>query len=494
MQNSGRRNALMLAFCALIVFYAALVPVGRARLLTQVGYNEGWNVYNASTVAHHELLYAAPYGWTTVNYPALSFYIVAGLHSFTHDFLFTARALSLVSTLLCGVLAGLIVWKLTASRWSSLLTALFCIALFCADAERYVGMADPQMLAQVFFMAGLLVYATYRQRTDALFLVALLFVVGGNIKHSLLEFPLAALVDLWLTSRRKALLFCAIGGALAACSVALNVHFGGPYFLSALLAGRTSSISHLFDNLSEAYGPVLLPFVIAAVVAWRSRHDPKRRILALLFAAALLVSVAFGSGRGVWINVMFGGLLSIAMLAGLFLHDVASGEFRVSADVRQLAPVVLFGWLVIPLMVTGNWRPVRELAAARAAQQRFAQETAFLSRQDGPVVCESLLRCYYAQKPYFYDPFNATRLIQLGRLDPAELESALVQQRIGAVQMDRTVEDQAISGQGSERFDAVILQAIQTNYVIASRNEDGAIYVPRQRTAKVGKPALAGSD
>ena len=485
-----RRNAFILVFCAIILFYSALVPVGRARLLAQVGYNEGWNVYNASTVAHHQLLYPAPYGWTTVNYPALSFFIVAGLHSITHDFLFTARVLSLVSTLLCGVLAGLIVWKLTNSRWSCLLTGLFCIAIFCADAEKYVGMADPQMLAQACFMAGLLVYVVYRQRTGALFAVALLFVLGGNIKHSLLEFPLAVIVDLWLTSRRKALLFCALGGAFAAASIALNIHFGGPYFVTSLLAGRSSSVSHLFDNLSEAYGPVLLPFVIAAVMAYRYRRHPQRRILALLFAAALLISVAFGGGKGVWINVMFGGLLSIAMLVSLFLNDVASGEFHVPWRVRQLMPVVLFGWLVIPLMVTGNWRPIRELNAARAAQQRFAEETAFLSRQEGPVLCESLLRCYYAEKPYVYDPFNATRLIQLGRLDPAELESQLTQQKIGAVQMDRSIEDQASSGQGSERFNAVILKAIKANYVVASQNEDGVIYVPRQRTAHLRSAGL----
>jgi hypothetical protein len=278
-----------------------------------------------------------------------------------------------------------------------------------------------------------------------------------------------------------------MGAVLVACSVALNIHFGGPYFLESLLAGRSSSISHLFDNLSEAYGPVLLPLVIAAVVAWRSIRDPQRRILAFLFAASIGISVVFGAGRGVWINVMFGGLLAISMLVGLFLHDVASGEFGVPPQLRQFAPVVLFAWLVIPLMVTGNWRPVRELEAARAGQQRFADETAFLSQRNGPVLCESLLRCYYAQKPYVYDPFNATRLIRLGRLNPAELETALTEQKISAVQMDRSVEDQAISGQGSERFDAAILNAIQANYVVASRNEDGVIYLPRQRTLQFGE-------
>ena len=83
--------------CACFALATAIVPFARAFFRVEVNYNEGWNIYNASTVANHQLLYPVKYAWTTVNYPMLSFFIFAQLHRLTHDYLFTARAVSLAS-------------------------------------------------------------------------------------------------------------------------------------------------------------------------------------------------------------------------------------------------------------------------------------------------------------------------------------------------------------------------------------------------------------
>lgn len=473
------------ALCIAFVLYAAVVPVGRACLRMQVSYNEGWNVYNASTVAHHGLLYPARYGWTTVNYPALSFYVVAELQRFTHDFLFTARALAVLSTALCSLLVGRIVWSLKQRHWSALLAGLFCFGLFCVSADKYVGQDDPQMLAQVFFLAGLLVYVCYRQKLGTLALVALLFVVGGNIKPNLVEFPLAVLLDLLFVSRRRALQFCLIGGALAALSIALNTHFGGPDFLPVLLTPRSYSLQHLFEvNMHDVYQPIVAPGLIALALAVHYRKNAERRILSLFFAASLLSAMVFGGGQGVTINSQFGQMLCQTILLGLFLDDLRSAE-ECPAWLATAAPLFLFGWLVIPLSISGNWRPIRELAEARAAQQRFQQETAVLAAQPGPALCESLLRCYYAQKPYVYDPFNATRLIRLGKLDPNVIAAKLERQEFGAVQLDRPLEIEYDKGPGKERFVPAILRAVERHYMPAFENEDGVIYVPDRGSAQV---------
>ncbi len=354
----GHRARLLAAsVCIAFALYTAAVPVGRAFLRMQVSYTEGWNVYNAAVVAHHGTLYPASYGWTSVNYPALSFYIVAGLGHFSHDFLFTARAISLLSTALCGLLVGLIVWRLTRARWPAFLAGLYCFTLFCASAEGYVGMDDPQMFAQVFLMAGLFVYVCYRGRLGGMIVAALLLTIGANIKHNLIEFPLAVLLDLLFVSRRKAIQFAIVGGALAALSIVLNIRFGGPGFLREMLAPRDYSLDHLVSNLADAYKPIVVPALLALAMAFRYSKHAERRIVSFLFAASVLTALAFGGGSGVWINVFFGGMLSVAMLLGLFLGDLQSVP-KCPPWLSTAAPLFLFVWLIIPLVYSGNWRPL----------------------------------------------------------------------------------------------------------------------------------------
>ncbi len=497
--SNSRARHLVAYACAAFALYTAIAPVGRACMLLQVTYNEGWNVYNAQAAAEHRLLYPASPTWTPVNYPALSFYIAAGLSKFTHDFLFTARAISVLSTVLCSLFAGLIVRQmmvrqLTRGRWPALMAGLYCFALFCAGANTYVGVDDPQMFAQVFLMAGLFVYVRYREKMWALALTALLLVIGANIKHILIEFPLAIFVDLLIVSRRKALQFGLIGAALAALSVLLNIHFGGPGFVAAMFAPRNYSFEQLLDNLSSMYVPIVLASLIAAAMAFRFRNHPSRRILSILFLASWFTAIAFGGGVGVTINVLFGGVLAHAMLLGLFFEDLQDDQKWPqwlrnkihkpwAGTLAALVPLLLLAWLIIPLADTGSWRPVKALLEDRAAQQRFHEETKILAAQPGNALCESLLRCYYAQKPYIYDPFNAMRLVGLGKLDPQVIASQVERQEFSAVQLEHPVRVQYNNVVGKTRFAPTMLNAIERYYVPVLENEDGVIYLPNRASS-----------
>jgi hypothetical protein len=76
-----------------------------------------------------------------------------------------------------------------------------------------VGVDDPQLLALVFSRAGVYVYLRGDRRGWALELAALLFVAGGNIKHNMIEFPLAVLLNLVISSPRRALRFAVGDGS-----------------------------------------------------------------------------------------------------------------------------------------------------------------------------------------------------------------------------------------------------------------------------------------
>src|SRR5207253_8005827 len=67
---------IVVGVLAIFSVFTLVYPVARAFYHLQIDYNEGWNVYHAQTAMHHLTLYYPKYGWTTVNYPMLSFYIV----------------------------------------------------------------------------------------------------------------------------------------------------------------------------------------------------------------------------------------------------------------------------------------------------------------------------------------------------------------------------------------------------------------------------------
>jgi hypothetical protein len=462
----------------------AAFPFARACYRVEVDYNEGWNVYNAALIADHYWLYPVRYGWTSVNYPMLWFVILAQMHRVTHEYLFTARALSLVGLVGCCLLVGAIVRRLGGSRRVSWLAGLFCLALFSTDADQYVGMADPQIFAQMFFLAGLWVYLWRRSSLAVLAGVALLFVLGGSIKHNPIDVPLAVLVELVLVSPRRAVWFSACGLVFAGVSVALNTHFGGAYFVAQLLAPREYSVAKAFRQTFTVMGPLLLPLCAAVSMAFVLRKDKERRIAGILLATSLPIGMYFNGGSGVSVNAFFSAFLAIAILCGLFFEEVRLGRLNWGTK-RNVAyvPLMFFGWLIIPWLLvpkidTGDWNPARKLAETRASEERFTQEIALLEAKKGPVICESLLLCFFAGKPYIYDPFNATRLIHLDKLNPQPMLDDLSNQRYAAVQLDEPIEQE----RHSERFDPAIVIAIEEAYQASFVSEDGEILLPRVRS------------
>jgi hypothetical protein len=475
----------VLACCLAFTVLTAIVPFARSFYRVEWNYNEGWNVYNAATVAAHGQLYPKKTGWTTVNYPMLSFVLVAKLHRWTRDYLFTASALSLLSLCFCCLLVGAIVRRLVSTWRPALLAAFFCLAIFAvaADYPAYVGVDDPQMLALLFFLCGFFAYLRLGHTLLGLGLSALLFVLAGSIKQNPIEFPLAVLFDLLLISRRRALWFSACGIALLAVSLGLQLHYGGPSLFAALLLPRAYSALKAFKLSGIVLGPLILPLGVSIYTGWKLRKDPQRRIIAILLALAVLAGGCFLGGDGVSINSLFGAYLAMSILVGLFLSRLEDLPHPWAAS----APAFLFGWLLIPWLVVPtlddrrttqiDWDPPLALERIASAQARIDSEVAFLRVEPGPALCESMLRCYFAGKPYVYDPFNATRMVGLGKLDANVLAAALRRHQYGAIQVNGPLADQ----RRTEMFAPPILEAIRKNYHSAFENQDGAIYVPNRR-------------
>jgi hypothetical protein len=237
--------------------------------------------------------------------------------------------------------------------------------------------------------------------------------------------------------------------------------------------------------LLPTYSP--LPVLAALVAAWLCWKVPERRVLALLLGCALVVNTIFSGGSGVDINGSFGSMLAMVLLCGVFSNRVPQvsllrpGNPRTLISLRSPTVVfsILFLLLAVPMIHSGNARPDQVLEADRDAANRFSVEVVYLRQQPGPVLCESMLRCAYAGKPYIYDPFNATRFIGQGKLDANVIVDQIKNHAYGAIQMYNSADYKLADPEPQMSFTIPILQAINQYYHPGLENEDGTIYLPR---------------
>ena len=468
----------MLGGIALFSLITFICPIARSFYRVEIIYNEGWTLYNTLKVVRHVPLYAAKYSWTAVDYPALSFYVYAYLSRFIHNYLLMGRLLSVVSLAICCVLIGLIVRKLTGNLAPAFFAGFFCLGLFCTHATKYVGMYDPQMFAQVFFLSGLLLYISSSPTLGAIVAMALLFIVGGNIKHSLIQFPIAVFIDLCFVSVRRAVQFVVVSTILLAASIVLSIKLCGPFFIADLTYPRTYSLLHGILDFLYNYGPIMLPFAAAFIWVIANRGDERTRVIRIFFFVSLIVGICLGGGTGISINVNFAGFFAISIVMGLILYDVwrSPSPFPHHRDLwRRGYPVVLSASLLLTLFLSGYSNVWNRLQMLPVEQREFDTETSFIETQKGPALCASILHCYFAGKEYVYDPFNSTRLVLFHELDASDLVQKIAAHEFGAIELHGPV---GSLERPNELFPDAVLDTINRYYVIGFEDPKCTIYVP----------------
>jgi len=464
--------AIILAFSLVTLVY----PVARAFYRFEIDYNEGWNVYNTQTAMQHRYLYSAKNGWSGVGYPFLSFYLVGYVSHFTGDYLLTGRLISLVALLVSCVLVGLIVKKLTGSWGPAVFASAFCLGLFCSRALLRVGVDDPQMLAHPFFLFGLWVYLQAVPSTLRIAGITSVFILGGNIKHNLLPVPLSVLSDLFTTSLSKAVRFIIFGVILLALSIAVNILVGGPFFISQILSSRAYSLAKLRLAFILFYVPLALPLAISAFWSIWQFQNRQARVISFYFFWSLLVGVAFAGGAGVINNTFFDAFFAMSIIMGACLDSLWKApipNLGKGGRWRFLVPVLLYSTVVMAF-VARDLNVPKLLSDLPEQERAYKTEVSFLAAQPGPAICESLILCYDAGKPYILSSFGFTSRVRRGKLNSNELVKQIAEKKYGAIQTSLPVTETP-----PDRFPGDVLDAIDRYYVEALKGPDCHIYVPR---------------
>src|SRR5258708_39380653 len=110
--------------------------------------NEGWNAYYGDAAMGRSPLYPSADQLITNNYPPLSFYMVGGFGHLVGDPVLAGRLLSLCAVLAIGFAIALMVRELGGSRLGAALAGAFFVGTITRFCLSYVGMNDPQLLAQ----------------------------------------------------------------------------------------------------------------------------------------------------------------------------------------------------------------------------------------------------------------------------------------------------------------------------------------------------------
>ncbi len=498
-----RASWLKFVVVALMVFtILALLqyPLRRIHSDSEVNFNEGWNAYRQAFAQQGTPLYGSPPDLLTgsTNYPPISFHLIA-LLSFHGDVVTTARWLSLISLLLTGILVALIVRELGADPGIaafSMLLYTIGITVFLPDR---VGMDDPQLLAEVFTTAGLYLYLRARNSVLLLCTSAFAFCLAGFTKQNLLAFPAAVAIDLLIRSRKRFGIWFAAMAGFAILFLGLTFAIDGRYFFDHLFVHRAYWFDQALGSMTHFY---LLTFqgIMLLALVWTLCRFRAQPLLALAFLFSNGLAFMLAGGDGVDLNIFFNGFAAAVIVCGAALAETdhltvvlpepeksteaAAATNRAIAGPTLTAALMLGLFLCVAIRVPDRLREAHLLGRYMGDDDAgFRAAVDVMKATPGPALCESLLLCYRAGKPYTFDTYTAIEEIKSHHTD-IDASLPLVNSRhFAVIQLD------AIPGEATgqpatifrnrSRFTTAFVDALLENYRLVLRTSHYLLFVPK---------------
>jgi hypothetical protein len=449
-------------------------------------YNEGWNAYHQQEAREGRRLYGETPQLVCNNYPPVSFYLIGLASRLMGDVNQTGRWVAFLSLVLVAALCGAIVRRFTASTPLAVYTALQVVIWLAVYKEDRIGMNDPQLLGTVFSILGLYVYIREPEKPGWLVLSALAFSISVFTKHNLLAFPAAVGFHLLL---RKVWKGVAIWGGTAALGsallLALTQSRDGPYFFAHLLAPRTQL--GWLPQVTDYATMFQLPLMIGVVWALWDTRISMRYVMALSLGIAHGLAFGFVGGGGVDTNIFFDSLFSLVIVGALVFAEIAPYAAKLERRGILLAALLIapaIGIAIqIPRTLRKDWVPSkfafslqRNSVSARARDFDFA--VGVLRGRPGPALCEDLLLCFEAGKPFLYDPFFTMSMFKVGRAKEDELVALVDTRTFRTVQLDLNTGNTALVPGERPRFTARFVDALLRNYRTEMRLSGSVILIP----------------
>jgi len=459
--------ALMLR--TVLVLLGLLGVIGLWRIVATLGLampldpNEGWNAYHTASAMSGHALYPGHGAYLVNNYPPLSFYLVGLTGWIVGDYIVAGRIVSLLAVgWICAAMT-LAARRMGASRDASLLPPLLFLAGLILFTD-YVGMDDPQMLAQAVSISGLVVLLRRPQGQYTLAAAALLFVLGFFVKHNIVALPMAATLWLAFADRRRALVLAGYGVVFLAIGLLLFRLTYGVSLLSVVVTARSYSVAAMGSSLAGWLHFAAAPIIGLGVLFWMAPRDPTVRLLAIYAVIATVIGSYFLGGAGVDPNVLFEADAALVLAAGLLVQ-------RLDGWRAPAAALILAAPLVVYAATNREWQQAYlDPGAVRTEAAVASRDIAFMAAQKGPGLCEMLSFCYWAGKPAAVDEFNVGQQFETGARSDGEIAAAVAAKHYAVIQFDPG-EPYALGEN--------VYTALMRAYRLHHSDDFGTFYVPK---------------
>ncbi len=410
-------------FLSCIVFLSFVWPCYRAFLPIMVNTNEGWNAFFSDAAMGKMPLYPSLDKLITNNYPPLSFYVVGGFGKILGDPILAGRILSLLAIIIIAFCIGKIVRQFGGSLQAAVVGSAYFIGTMCLSFRWYVGVNDPQLLAQAIMIIVFFLFLRAMERDANYWLPLLIMVIAGFFKHNIITLPLSAMLGLVLWRRWRALRFSLLfSGVLVAIGLACCYCCYGADFFHNFLTPRSWMLEKASDALGDLYS-LWIGIFLWLLIAWRERQQKSVQLITIMMIMALVVGFLQRLGSGVFVNAQFDLVIAVAIAMGLGFQLLSKKESW------QLVWIFL---LTGPFLFSSNLYSFTQIfsssgrAAIKQEEQEMNQLIEEVSTSPVDVFCESYIT-YRAGKPFVVDAFNVEERIKAKKL-PVDAVDRLIEE------------------------------------------------------------------
>jgi hypothetical protein len=431
----------------LLLVLLCVLPFLRILLLVPlriVDANDGWNAYFAAAAMSGGHLYPDQNSYMINNYPPLSFYFVGAVGTLLGDHILAGRIISVLAFLVLTGTVWLAARRMNCGNRAASFGAVLLGAYLIVFSDR-VGVDEPQLMGQAFSTGGMVLLLREPRSRQAIFWAALLLSVAFFVKHNLIVLPIV--LTLWLLwfDRRSALWLAIFGFIFLICGlIAFRLTYGTD-LLSHLNSARRYTFAKLIAILLPWLYCGFLPLVVTGWLFVLARHDKYVVLCVTYVVTAFLIGASFLGGAGVYEYVMFDADIALSLAAALFVSRSAKQDIYQSS-------VIISAYVIVPLIVFVLTDVDGAITPQNLAQVLYkraeigywinpdaedardaARDIAFLRERPGPVLCDLLELCYWADKGPAFDLFNLQQQFLLHRRSDKKLVAMVKRQQFAAL-------------------------------------------------------------
>jgi hypothetical protein len=419
-----------------------------------------------------------PVRWTAppfviVHYTPLYYWVTAGLQALldASSVFLAGRLVSTLSTILTGLLAGVMAYRLTGRRWTALaapaLWVSFLFVTFWGTSQRV------DALAILFEAAGLLVVLKARVQNKPGWGALPWFWAAWATKQVMVVGLLAAIASLWSRDRKTAIRYATVGLGVILAVFGIAVAATGGAFWTATVLGTVSERADppwvIFTNAERFFSSPwnLLLLFTAAAAAWWNRVPS---LLGWYLGLGMVVAIATDAN----LPRFFPPMLAMAVMVPALLASLQTGrEGQQRQEDRRLELAVLFAFALTGAAHTVyEMRPllrerVRSLASPNQRATVFPALVQRHSSEDGEVLAQDVGMLLSAnRKVLMADPLVFSILRGNGAWEPDVLVTGIEQQRYEAVILNRPL-DVINDAEWTTLWIAPARKALEANYRLA---------------------------